>query len=58
MTKFTCSPLDKALEKQIKTIKDQGEKQIKEIKKPGKQLVKSNEFDKYSLPIDKQKKSS
>ena len=55
MTKFTYSPLDKALEKQTKTIKDQGEKQIKEIKKPGKQLVKSNVFDKYSLPIDKQK---
>ena len=27
--KFTYSPLGKALEKQIKTIEDQGEKQIK-----------------------------
>ena len=30
--KFTYSPLGKAFEKQIKTIKDQGEKQIKAIK--------------------------
>ena len=29
--KFTYSPLGKAIEKQIKTIKDQGEKQIKAI---------------------------
>ena len=27
-TKFTYSPLEKALEKQIKTIEDQGQKQI------------------------------
>ena len=31
-TKFTDSPLGKAFEKQIKTIKDQGEKQIKHFK--------------------------
>ena len=30
-TKFTCSPLEKAFQKQIKTIKNQGEKQIKSI---------------------------
>ena len=29
--KFTYSPLSKAFEKQIKTIKDQGEKQIKAL---------------------------
>ena len=29
--KFTYSPLDKAFEKQIKTIDDQGKKQIKAI---------------------------
>ena len=29
--RFTYSPLGKAFEKQIKTIKDQGEKQIKAI---------------------------
>ena len=29
--RFTYSPLGKALEKQIKTIEDQGEKQIKAI---------------------------
>ena len=33
--KFTCSPLEKAFEKQIKTIKDQGEKQIKVIQDQG-----------------------
>ena len=30
--KFTCSPLGKAFEKQIKTIEDQGEKQIDALK--------------------------
>ena len=30
--KFTYSPLSKALEKQIKTIEDQGEKQIEALK--------------------------
>ena len=33
--KFTCSPLGKAFEKQIKTIEDQGEKQIKAIQDQG-----------------------
>ena len=31
-TKFTYSPLEKAFEKQIKTIEDQGEKQIDALK--------------------------
>ena len=35
--KFTYSPLGKALEKQTKTIKDQGKKQIKAIEDNGKQ---------------------
>ena len=30
--KFTCSPLEKAFEKQIKTIEDQGEKQVQALK--------------------------
>ena len=30
--KFTYSPLEKAFEKQTKTIEDQGEKQIKQFK--------------------------
>ena len=30
--KFTFSPLGKALEKQTKTIQDQGKKQIKQLK--------------------------
>ena len=38
--RFTYSPLGKAFEKQIKTIKDQGEKQIKALEEHGKQLVK------------------
>ena len=40
--KFTCSPLAKAFEKQIKTIEDQGEKQIKTLEEYGKQIVKSS----------------
>ena len=40
--KFTCSPLGKALEKQTKTIQDQGKKQIKAIQDHGKQLDESN----------------
>ena len=38
--KFTCSPLGKAFEKQIKAIEEPGEKQIKSLKEHGKQLVK------------------
>ena len=40
--KFTYSLLGKAFEKQVKTIKDQGEKQIKAIqdKKPTKSIEK------------------
>ena len=34
--KFTYSPLGKALEKQTKTIEDQGKKQIKAIEDHGK----------------------
>ena len=34
--KFAYSPLDKAFEKQIKTIEDQGEKQIKTLEYHGK----------------------
>ena len=39
--KFTYFPLKKALEKQRKTIEDQGEKQIKGIEDLGKQVVES-----------------
>ena len=41
-TKFTYSPLGKALEKQTNAIEDQGEKQIKAIEEHGKQLIQSN----------------
>ena len=43
--KFSYSPLGKAFEKQIKTIKDQGEKQVKAIQ--DKQLVNNNNNDDY-----------
>ena len=40
--KLTYSPLGKAFEKQIKTVKDQGKKQIKGLEVHEKQLVKSS----------------
>ena len=42
--KFTYSPLGKALEKQVKTIKDQGKEQVKAIQ-DNKQLVAINKDD-------------
>ena len=53
-TKFTYSPLEKALEKQIKTIEDRGEKQIKALKEHGKRLIKSS-GEKHFLELLKQK---
>ena len=44
--KFNNSPLGKALEKQRKTIEDQGEKQVKAIQ-DNKKLVKINKDDDY-----------
>ena len=44
--KFTYSPLGKAIEKQIKTIKDQGNKQVKAIQN-NNQLVNINKDDDY-----------
>ena len=44
--KFAYSPSGKALEKQIKTIKDQGKKQVKAIQ-DNKQLVNINKNDDY-----------
>ena len=44
--KFTYSPLGKAFEKQIKTIKDQGKKQVdalENFKDQSKQLVNIND---------------
>ena len=52
--KFTYSPLNKAFEKQIKTIEDQGGKQIKTLEEHGKQLVKYS-YEKESLTHSKQK---
>ena len=42
--KFTYSRLVKTLEKQIKTIENQGERQTKAMEEHGKQLAKSNTF--------------
>ena len=55
--KFTDSPLGKALGKQIKTIKDQGEKQIKVIHEQGQvKAIKKYASDDEDCPwISKQK---
>ena len=52
--KFNYSPLGKALEKQIKTIEDQGEKQIKTIQDNRKQLISGNDY-KNRLLISKER---
>ena len=52
--KFTHFSLGKALEKQTKTIKDQGQKQIKANEEHGKQLAGSNAlFKKYDYDTEK-----
>ena len=46
--KFSCSPLEKAFKKQIKTIEDQGEKQIdalKDLKDQNKQLDNISDYN-------------
>ena len=48
--KFNYSPLGKAFEKQIKTIKDQGEKQVKAIQ--DKQIV--NKYDRLLLSKERE----
>ena len=42
--KFTYSSLEKAFEKQIKTIKDQGEKQVETLKKQTKAVEEKLSF--------------
>ena len=55
--KFTYSPLGKAVEKQIKTIEDQGNKQIKAIQDKGKiKTIQKYAYDTEDTPlISKQK---
>ena len=48
--KFAYSPLRKALEKEIKTIEDQGKKQVKAIQ-DNKQLVNINKDDDYKSKL-------
>ena len=50
--KFTYSPLGKAFEKQIKTIKDQGEKQIKAIQDQGQlKTIKKYVYNTEDTPL-------
>ena len=51
--KFTYSPLGNALEKQTKTIEDQGKNQISAIKESGKQITESNEAAKNDFNVDR-----
>ena len=43
-SKFEYSPLEKAFEKQIKTIEDQGERQIKAIQSNKQQLISDDDY--------------
>ena len=52
--KLICSPLEKALEREIKTIEDQRKIQIKALEKHGKQLIMSSS-EKGSVALLKQK---
>ena len=49
--KCTFSPLGKALEKQVKTIKDQGEKQVDVLKTSYKKLPSIKDFVPFNLEI-------
>ena len=50
--KFTCSPLGKSFEKQLKTIKNQGEKPIKAIQDQGKvKTIKKYTHDVEDTPL-------
>ena len=51
--KFTYSPLEKAFEKQIKTIEDQGEKQIRAIQSNKQHSISYNDY-KYKLLISRE----
>ena len=55
--RFTYSPLEKAFEKQIKTIEDQGEKQMRAITDQGQiKIIKKRAYDNEDTPfISKQK---
>ena len=53
--KFTYSPLGKALEKQIKTIEDQGQRQIKSIQNQGEiKAIKKYSFDNEKISEQKE----
>ena len=52
--KFTYSPLEKAFEKQTKTIKDQGEKQIKAIQGNKQPLISDDDY-KNKLLLSKER---
>ena len=48
--KFTYSPLEKAFDKQIKTIKDQGQKQFETLKDVKPKSINDNSEEKNSKP--------
>ena len=50
--KFTYSPLGKALEKQIKTIEDQGQKQVESLKVLIPKSIESESNNKQSINMD------
>ena len=52
--KFNYSPLEKALEKQIKTIEDQAKKQVKAIQ-DNKQIVNKDDDYKYKLLLSRER---
>ena len=52
--KFNYSPLEKALEKQIKTIEDQAKKQVKAIQDK-KQIVNKDDDYKYKLLLSRER---
>ena len=51
--KVAYSPLEKALQKQTKTIEDQEENQIKAIEEYGRTQVESNELIKNDFTINR-----
>ena len=53
--KFTYSPLEKAFEKQTKTMEDQGEKQIKAVQNFNKSIEKAKFDSDDDLAILRQK---
>ena len=52
--KFTCSPLGKAFEKQIKIIEDQGQKQVNALENLKTKATTCKSDDDVNTPISKE----